>query len=137
MTEQEQILNILEAGKITVDEASELLSVVGPNETVLKENRPSSRAKKIRIVVDSNRANGKKIDLNLDLPLGLAKFATKFIGKDKLVDIEGEGIDINEIMKTINETIETINELEEGTTFEKEVVINKKGAESIIKIEVI
>ncbi len=134
MTEQEQILNMLAEAKITVDEASELLSALDSQKSVTKEEKKSgsARAKKIRIIIDSDMINGKKNNINLDLPLGLAKFATKFIGQDKLVDIESEGIDINGIIKVIN-----LKDLEEGVIYETETVKNKKGAKSKIKIEVI
>ncbi len=134
MTEQEQILNMLAEAKITVDEASDLLSALDSQKSVTKEEKKSgsARAKKIRIIIDSDMINGKKNNINLDLPLGLAKFATKFIGQDKLVDIESEGIDINGIIKVIN-----LKDLKEGVIYETETVKNKKGAKSKIKIEVI
>ncbi|HHO55362.1 MAG TPA: hypothetical protein ENK21_03165 [Trueperaceae bacterium] len=132
MTERKQILNMLAEGKLTVDEAAELLEVIkAPEENELIKTK-KTHAKKLRINFDGQRKNGKPAKIDMEIPLSLAKFLGKFVGKDKMLDIEGEGVDLNEMFEIFKE-----DDLERGVIFDFETDKKKDGSKAKVKIEVI
>jgi len=130
---RKQILNMLAEGKITVNEASELLGALEEpsTETANKAKKPN-QAKKLRINFDGERKNGKPAKIDIEIPLSLAKFAGKFVGKDKMLDIEGEGVNLNEIFTILKE-----ENLERGVILDFESDPDQDGSKAKVMIEVI
>ncbi|NLJ81029.1 MAG: hypothetical protein GX335_08395, partial [Firmicutes bacterium] len=97
--EKMKVLQMVEEGKITASEGLELLEAM--EGTRLREkNGPAATKKFLRVRISSEK--GKKVNVNL--PLGLLKLATKFcsignafIPKEARLQLEKQGIDLAEI----------------------------------------
>lgn len=94
--ERMKILKMLEDGKITADEAARLLDALpceqsGPDK--------SQSGKKIRVRVTDPKTG--KQTANLTVPVGLAKFAVKFIPAKTKQELAAEGIDIDDVISQV------------------------------------
>lgn len=95
--EKKLILDMLKEGKISVDEAENLLEFVEkkPREPTLAK---SENRKFFKVMV----TEGDSTKVNVRIPLALAEVGLKLVPKDKL-KIEGKQIDLDEILKLIKE----------------------------------
>lgn len=94
--ERKRILSMLAEGKISTDEAEELLRAL----TVDKDKNVTARkdAKFLRVrVIEA----GGKTKVNVNVPLSLAKIALKFIPDDAKEQMASKSIDLDEIIKEI------------------------------------
>ncbi len=93
--ERKRILQMLADGKISADEADELLATLGSE----KESKSIARkeAKFLRIKV--TEFGQEKVNVNI--PLSLAKLAMKFIPNDAKMKMEEKEIDLDEIIREI------------------------------------
>lgn len=94
--ERMRILKMLEDRKITAEEAAKLLEALpcgqaGPGK--------SQADKKIRVRVTDPKTG--KQTVNLTVPVGLAKFAIKFIPAKTKQEMASEGIDIDKVMSQV------------------------------------
>ncbi|MGM0410031.1 MAG: SHOCT-like domain-containing protein [Bacillota bacterium] len=95
--ERKRILQMLEEGKIDVDEANDLLSTLeGKNNVEKKKNH--SKAKSIKILVEEN---GKE-QVNISIPMVIAKSFMKFIPKSAQKSLNKQNIDVEEIFNSID-----------------------------------
>ncbi|KQC14368.1 MAG: hypothetical protein APR63_14430 [Desulfuromonas sp. SDB] len=125
MNEKTKILEMLNEGKISVDEAERLLSAIDQvkpdhHKKISKaitlstdKNSPTSTSNtgkypraKIKIIVDSKDGDNVRISV----PLKLAKSITKFIPHSAMEDIEDEGIDIKNIIEHLDELVDEMDE---------------------------
>ncbi|MFB6290512.1 MAG: hypothetical protein ABEJ25_02140 [Candidatus Bipolaricaulia bacterium] len=99
--EREKILKMLDEGKVTVEEAQELLSTIDETEKGRSkfdtevETAEEASALKINVV-----ENGEE-EVNISIPIGLVKMLKSFIpskAKDKL---DEKGINIDKILEEI------------------------------------
>lgn len=106
MEEQLRILKMLEEGKITAEQASELLAALTPR----KEAEPASYEvaktepvnmdydkRMVRIVVDCNE--GDKV--NVQLPVTAIRQILKVTGKLPVVSENMQGIELTELLDTV------------------------------------
>ena len=100
MNEQRRILEMLVAGQVSVDEADALLSALKVERQ--SEARPRGVAKSLRIAVD---ADGEA-KVRVNVPLGLAKFASRFIPQEGHTTLQGHGVDIGELLASLNSSSE-------------------------------
>jgi len=94
--ERMRILKMLEEGKISADDAARLLDAL-PGPRAGQAAGPAG--KKIRVKV-TDPETGKQT-VNLTVPVGLAKFAAKFIPGKKKEQMLAEGIDIDMILSEV------------------------------------
>ena len=98
--ERMQVLKMLEEGKITAEEAAQLLSALtsgAENEMAYSEDsEPKQKKRRVRIAVSDSRSGKQKATVNL--PFGLVKIAKKMRSKFP-ADING--VDIDEIFMAI------------------------------------
>ncbi len=87
---------MLAAGQISVDEADGLLSALRAETRA--EAKPKGIAKSLHIAVD---ADGEP-KVRVNVPLGLAKFAARFIPKEGQMTLQGQGVDLNELLASLN-----------------------------------
>jgi hypothetical protein len=87
-----KILKMVEEGAITAEQASDLLDS-------LKEKRKSGR-KRIHLLVFPPNSDEPK--LNLELPLGIAKFIYNIVPEDIIDDLEAEDIPLREILDNVD-----------------------------------
>lgn len=106
--ERMRILKMLEEGKITVEEADNLLSALGEDE----KPRKSRTARFLRIRVQE--AGEEKVNINV--PISLAKVAMRFIPSHVKGTLNEKDIDIDEILSEIEEGMgdRKIVEVEDG-----------------------
>ena len=100
MNEQRRILEMLVAKQVSVDEADALLSALKAE--AYAETKPRGVAKSLRIAVDT----GGEAKVRVNVPLGLAKFAARFIPKEGQVTLRGHGIDLDELLASLNSSSE-------------------------------
>lgn len=102
--EKKQILEMLTAGKITQEQAMELLNALEEgteDETIT----PSGQKKFLRIRVDDKQGGDK---VNINIPIGLVKIglklASKYADDDDLKALEK--VDLDEVLRLIEEGVE-------------------------------
>jgi DUF4097 and DUF4098 domain-containing protein YvlB len=100
--EKKMILEMLKEGKISVDEAEQLLEKANPGETI--ENKPkkkpnSKRFLRVRVTEED------KVKANVNIPIALAEVGLNLVPKDKL-KVDGKQINMDEILKLIEEGTE-------------------------------
>ena len=91
-----QVLKMLEEGKITSDEAARLLDALEPGRAAEGE---SNRGRRLLIKVTDARTGKKKV--NLRIPIGLAKIATKFIPPKSKRKLAEEGVDVDAVLSQV------------------------------------
>lgn len=91
--EIKKILKMVEEGKLKAEEAEKLL------DALLEPGKKVSSRKFLKIKIED--VGGDKV--NVVLPLGLVKLATRFIPKDKKELLEEKDIDLDEILSAIKE----------------------------------
>ncbi|MEN3046403.1 MAG: hypothetical protein ABDH49_05425 [Candidatus Hydrothermales bacterium] len=106
-----KILKMVETGKLKAEEAEKLI------EAILDIQKKTSTARFLKIKIEDK--NGDK--LNMSIPIGLIKIATKFIPKEKKEQLKEKNIDLEEIISTIKEQTEgeIINIEEKNGSFVK------------------
>ena len=104
MTEQRRILDLLVAGELTADEAAQLLEALGSASTPPPPPAPPAPkgiARVLRISIYASD-NTDESTLNLNVPLGLAKFAERFIPKEARAHLDRQGIDLDELLGSLD-----------------------------------
>jgi len=94
--ERMRILKMVEEGKVSAEDASKLLDALASARA--PEEEPSG-GKKIRIKV-TDPETGKQT-VNLSIPIGLARFAARFVPAKKKEQMLADGIDIDAIISQI------------------------------------
>lgn len=103
--ERLRILQMLQEGKITAEEADRLLQALQETEGfggAAVAPAPRTRARFLRVRAASS--DGHKVNLNIPLPL--AKFALRFIPKNVQTQMADQNIDLDTIMAAIQEGAE-------------------------------
>ncbi|MCD4760286.1 hypothetical protein K8R42_00115, partial [bacterium] len=106
--ERRQVLEMLAEGKVTVEEAQQLLEALNqaPEKDEISE-LPAKRAglfRKPRMIHIDVVENGKK-KVNVRIPLSLAKLGMRFVPEDA-VDVAGEKINLDEIFDAIKNGVD-------------------------------
>ena len=90
MNERMQILNMLSEGKITVEEANQLLRAI--DEPASEETREKPRWLRVRV----SEGGIEKVKVNI--PLALARMALSLIPSSAMVQINDKGIVLNQLL---------------------------------------
>lgn len=121
--EQQKVLDMLEKGTINAEEATRLLDCLEENsekereaETTRKQqNAVRMKGKKLRVEVNGDTEEDKKINVNVSVPLVLARYADNIIANCIPVsatdELNKKGIDLREIK--ISEIVDTIEDIDE------------------------
>ncbi len=126
MSEEKRIiLEMLKEGKISVEEAEQLLEKANPDETIEgkpKVKKPNSKKfLRVRITEDNN------VKANVNIPIALAEVGLNLIPKDKL-KVDGKQINMDEILKLIEEGTEgelvNIDAEDEGKNYKVNIFID-------------
>lgn len=91
--ERLRILEMLSEGKISPEEANDLLSTVEIKEVAKSSTK--GRFLKVRVSEDG------KEKVNVNLPLSLARFALKFVPDSARQEMLGKGIDVDSLISSI------------------------------------
>jgi hypothetical protein len=94
-TEKLQILKMVQEGKVSVEEAAQLLEAVEPAKAAAAQ-APKGNAQWLRVRVTDGRSGRAKVNVNV--PIGLLSIATRFVKSEHL-----QGVDLNEIIRLVRE----------------------------------
>ena len=117
MLEKEKLLKMVADGKITADEAEELINAInegrsgqktGTSLVKLAEKIKSSSPFSGKIIIEIKSAKGENVKIKL--PLKLANLAMKMIPKDKISELDQEGVDLREIVNNISGFVDEIDD---------------------------
>ena len=104
MDEKLRILKMVEEGKITAEQAAELMAAL--NADVPAQSAAIARSgydkKMFRIIVDS--VSGDKV--NVQFPVGAVKKILKATGKLPIPDKDLEGVDLSSMMDAISDCLD-------------------------------
>lgn len=140
MDEKQKILKMVEDGKITAQDALELLEALGKDEKIVppEPKKPHGKKKMFRIRIDAqgDKGEGKsgRAKVNVNIPIDVAKkltSLTKVIPESAKNEMEKEGFNIDEL--NLNELLEAI---ENGDMEESIVDIDADGDEGGAKVKI-
>ena len=123
--EKRMILEMLKDGKISLEEAEELLEKANPGEssaTPQRIKKPNSkRFLRVRVTEED------KVKANVNIPIALAEVGLNLIPKDKL-KVDGKQINMDQILKLIEEGTEgelvNIDAEDEGKNYKVNIFID-------------
>lgn len=138
MDEKQKILKMVEDGKITAQDALELLEALGKDETIIppQARKPHGKKKMFRIRIDAQGDEGGRgrAKVNVNIPIDVAKkltSLTKVIPASAKSEMEKEGFNIDEL--NLNELLEAI---ESGDMDESIVDIDADGEDGGAKVKI-
>ena len=138
MDEKQKILKMVEDGKITAQDALELLEAIGKDEKIAppEPKKPHGKKKMFRISIDAQGdESGKgRAKVNVNIPIDVAKkltSLTKVIPASAKSEMEKEGFNIDEL--NLNELLEAI---ENGDMDESIVDIDADGEDGVAKVKI-
>jgi len=136
--ERKKVLDMLAAGQINVDQASELLRALGDAPIGASPPSPPSppartgTARLLRISIDANDdGDGDRAKIRVNVPLGLAKFAGRFLPAEARTELEAQGIDLSELINALS------TETPEGKLVDIDVDDDSGGKKAKIVVEVV
>ena len=136
--ERKKVLDMLAAGQINVDQASELLRALGDAPVGAAPPPPtppstrSGTARLLRISIDANDdGDGDRAKIRVNVPLGLAKFAGRFLPAEARTELESQGIDLSELINALS------TETPEGKLVDIDVDDDNGGKKAKIVVEVV
>jgi hypothetical protein len=106
--ERKKVLDMLAAGQVTVDQASDLLRALGDGAAPPGPPPPpppvrTGTARLLRISIDArDGGDGERAKVRVNVPLGLAKFASRFLPAEARSELEAQGIDLTELITAIS-----------------------------------
>ncbi len=125
-SEKLKILEMLESGKITAQEAEQLLDALGPEAKSagqapkpgiepLSPPRPESKGKKLRVYVVGETEKDKNMNVNVAVPMALARLVDNVIENcipaEALEEMKKQGVDLKAIR--FGELVSTLENLDE------------------------
>ncbi len=99
--EKKKILDMLAEGKISSDEALNLLNALGGD--LREEARKKRRVKTLKVKVF--KADCEEPEVDIGVPLNIARWAMKFIPRDADITINDQDFDFGEIKDLIDDEV--------------------------------
>ena len=112
--DRSRILALLEAGRIDADQAVVLLDALQegahappkPLRPAAAPPPPRPPAQLLRITIDAHDGeSGKKTNVNVNVPLTLARFAARFMPAEARTELEAQGIDLVELLSGLGDEV--------------------------------
>lgn len=108
--ERSRILTLLQEGKISAEQAATLLDALQatPPTTPPRPAPPGSKppARLLRISIDAHEDHAQKpTKVRINVPLGLARFAGRFLPQEARAELEGQHIDINALIEALDDEL--------------------------------
>jgi hypothetical protein len=110
--ERKRILDLLAAGQIDAQQANDLLTALGSDPEPALPPAPATStpaaatptARTLRISIDAqDREGGKEnVRIRVNVPLGLAKFAVRFLPSEARSELDAQGIDLSEMIAALS-----------------------------------
>lgn len=147
---------MLAEGKITADQAAEILKAIGPSEAPAPPPPPrpprapllgagydaeggrayavpkQGIARMLRISIDADSdESSERAKIRVNVPLALARFAMKFMPEEARVQLDDQGIDLAELLDSLGD------ELPEGRLVDIDASDHRGGKGTKIIVEVV
>lgn len=129
--ERRRVLDLLAGGKITVDEATALLTALaGGTRTDAAPPPPPprgrGRARLLRISIDASgsEGSGEAAKVRVNVPIALARFATRLLPPEAKRELDAQGIDLDAMLAALGE------ELPDGKLVDIDVSASDDGREA-------
>lgn len=109
--DRRRILDMLAAGAITVDDAANLLKAIGGGSGGSTEmavaRRTTGSARMLRISIDAEKSGerGESAKVRVNVPLALARFASRFLPKDANAELQDQGVDLNQMIEALGDDL--------------------------------
>ena len=144
--ERGRILGLLESGRISADQAAALLEALhdGPRERKRSgrpprapeppgppKQRPPAQLLRIRIDAADSGSGENDARIHVNVPLALARFAARFLPKEARAELEGQKIDLAELIEGLGD------EVPDGPLVDIDTHDDGSGKRARIRIEVI
>ena len=137
MSEKTKILEMLANGQITVEEASDLLNAISTDSIgstgsskLVRTTSSSQQIKKKARMIRINVFKENSVDVNVNVPIALAKFATRFIPDEAKIELNNQDIDLKEMLELLKQ-----DDLAEGKLLEVDTIDD--GLKVRVLIEVV
>ena len=131
--EKKIILEMLKDGKISVEEAEQLLEKVNPDESF--DNKPKIKKPNSKRFLRVRVTEEDKVKANVNIPIALAEVGLNLIPKSKLM-VDGKQINMDQILKLIEEGTEgelvNIDAEDEGKNYKVNIYIDWYSYENIV-----
>ena len=118
--ERMKILKMLEEGKIKADEAARLLEAVGESGPEPAADVAKGRGKTLHIRVF--RGGSERPNVNVNVPLSLAKWALKFVPADAKARLGDKEVDLDELGTLLDEGVGELVTVEDEDKDERVVI---------------
>lgn len=135
---RKRILDMLASGAISADDAAKLLAAIGGEARAgapAATPKPRGTARVFRVSIDAldDEDGGKeRAKIRVNIPLGLARFASRFLPPEAKRELEAQGIDLVELIESLGD------EVPEGPLVDIDVDDEARGAKKAkILIEVV
>jgi hypothetical protein len=137
--ERRRVLDMLSEGRITAEDAAALLKALGGGEggppfPPPRPPKPRSPARSFRVSIDAVGDEGDaKAKIRVNVPIGLARFASRFLPPEAKAQLDAQGIDLSALIDGLGDS-----ELAEGPLVDIDVDDPKTGGKRAkIIIEVV
>ena len=95
--EIKQVIKMVEQGKITAEEAEDLIHTILENPESTLNVTQTDKARFFKISM--NDEDGHQMDIAI--PMGLVRFVKKFIPSKNIKQLSNQGLDIDEIISSV------------------------------------
>ncbi len=133
MSEKTKILEMLANGQITVEEASDLLSAIATDFTSIPTTTSSTSnlIKKKTRMLHISIYKEDSADVNIRVPLALAKFAMRFVPAEAKANLEinNQNIDLKEMLELLKQ-----DGIPDGKLLEADTVEDGKQVRVLIEV---
>lgn len=107
---RKRILDMLASGAISADDAAKLLAAIGGEPkpgTPPPPPKPRTAARVFRISIDAidDEKGGERAKIRVNIPLGLAKFASRFLPPEAKRELEEQGIDLADLLASLGDEV--------------------------------
>ncbi len=107
---RKRILDMLAAGTISAEDAARLLGALGSEPAPGTAPAPPRRrgtARTFRVSIDAfGDASGKdRAKVRVNVPIGLAKFASRFLPPEAKRELESQGIDLSTLLEGLGDDV--------------------------------
>jgi hypothetical protein len=108
--ERRRVLDMLAEGRINADDAANLLRALGEDPTPgTAAPRPVRKgtARTFRVSIDAFEMDGsdKKAKIRVNIPIGLARFASRFLPPEAKAELDAQGIDLSALIDALGDDI--------------------------------
>lgn len=107
---RKRILDMLASGAISADDAAKLLAAIGGETkpgTPPPPPKPRTAARVFRVSIDArdDEDGNERAKIRVNIPLGLAKFASRFLPPEAKRELESQGIDLADLLASLGDEV--------------------------------